>query len=1336
MGVRIVATAVLCHALVAAGLVTAPAAIAAPTSAALITAVDAPAGTVTGVTLDADPAAVAVGSSPVVDFPTRAGTYLVLSTGDATAVAPGTADTFVSTDLPGAPAGADGNDLTQVRLRLAPPARATCVLFDFTFLSEEYPEFVGTEFNDIFTAELNDSQFTLGENEVVAPLNFAYDSSGNPVSINTVFGMSPTPGTTMDGATPALTAKSPLQRGTDGGYQLILSVQDLGDPDLDSAVIIDHLRFGSGTSCKEGVTEITDTAARLGFVDQSDELRQLSRSSAGTGDTGLADALPGALAAAGTGSGTLDGSAAAARPTAIVDPTPPRDSNMPAVFTEDAETSDSPFRRGHGHDGEATGGTTSTQGTSATTVTWVSTAAREDPDAPTGAEDPGEVYFQPELSGSGGPDARITCDPAQETHPSMSPDGKRIAYASNAHGTWDIVVANAAPAGVDSCRQADPQWVTNGEGDSSWPTWLDADTVVFSSTRDDPLGDLYRIDIDGSDLLRLTTDVGVADTEPDARVVGEDDGWVIAFTTTRWEPDGSLALLVLDGAALPDPVEDPYAGFPELRVQADEPSWSPDGSPWALAFTSTRDDPAGGIWVAAWTNDGELFFDGQRSQVDVYGRAESHATWTFYDRFPSGTFANLVYTSEVATTDVSDALAADGSAVREIYRNQPVDEDHVSRRRDISEAGIDYSPDGRFVAYSVRSDGGGGPGWRLAVARADTLEAVDFPYDRSSRDIDLNPTWSPDGSTVAFVRRQAIGTAGYDPPRIFTVPVAEPGNGGSRRTSTITSHDRPERGTPFDVDPSWFPDSRHIAFARAWGDTQTRPTERFTVWTVDTQTRDATELTYCMPSGSGPEGCRTPVLGTSVSVSPDGAEMAVASLELSVPPDDPARVDARGGIGVLELTTSAVGIDVAGARTLTGLDATRSATPSRTLIARSDQPQWSPDGTEIAFSGVPAGQPQVRGIWAVSADGTAVRRVVDRPGPQHQPAYRPFTDLVLTMASGPVSSSGATVTATATNAGPALVTDGSVTVQLPDGVSTLGATGCTVSGTLVTCQLPDSFAAGQAAQFSIPVEGVRDGVTTTVAGVVASSTPERVVANNAAQVELHGTGGVAVTVALSSPDVWAGGHGLTATFTVRNVGTQPVQDVRLTTTFPAPLVVLPTGQPCLDGAGTCALGALAGGAATVLTATLNPPPVPSLPSPAPTPPVTVAVTGSVTTTSPDESAADDTAAQEVTVRRPRVVVTPAVARPGDTVFVIGTDFPPGQDVDLRWSQGVMSVHNPLVARPDGRFTQSVVLIADSLLAERRLRASSRPASPLYGEVSARLLVVQTSIDAPTFLYRK
>lgn len=242
-------------------------AMAAPSSDEIVSSLDVPVSTVTATEAIGDPRAVATLSEPISGFPIKGSDYLVISTGIATAL-PGNPEEEASTDLNGA-GSADNNDLTQVKLTLVPPASATCVAFDFAFLSEEYPEYVGPEFefNDIFTAERNESKFILEADQVNAPNNFARDSQGNAVSIDTVFGMSQVPGTVMDGSTPPLTASGPVEKKPDGSMDLFLSVQDLGDSVLDSAAIIDNLRWFSEPNCIDVVTTVDPTTAPPATVD-------------------------------------------------------------------------------------------------------------------------------------------------------------------------------------------------------------------------------------------------------------------------------------------------------------------------------------------------------------------------------------------------------------------------------------------------------------------------------------------------------------------------------------------------------------------------------------------------------------------------------------------------------------------------------------------------------------------------------------------------------------------------------------------------------------------------------------------------------------------------------------------------------------------------------------------------------------------------------------------------------------------------------------------------------------------------------------------------------------
>jgi hypothetical protein len=241
----------------AAALVIAPPAAAAGSD--ISRAIDIPDGDVSSSVVNASGDAVLTSSTPFGSFPRAGGDYLLLSTGRAQDVIGGGSDEFISTDL-GVTTGADGHDLSQVSFALTPPTAATCLSFDFEFLSEEYPEYVGSAYNDIFTAELNDSEFIVEGAQVVAPNNFAYDSAGNFISINTVLGMSPVPGTRMDGATEPLVAVSPIEKNLDSGLvSVILTVQDIGDSIYDSAVLVDNFRWLYGANCERTVSPLTDS---------------------------------------------------------------------------------------------------------------------------------------------------------------------------------------------------------------------------------------------------------------------------------------------------------------------------------------------------------------------------------------------------------------------------------------------------------------------------------------------------------------------------------------------------------------------------------------------------------------------------------------------------------------------------------------------------------------------------------------------------------------------------------------------------------------------------------------------------------------------------------------------------------------------------------------------------------------------------------------------------------------------------------------------------------------------------------------------------------------------
>lgn len=229
-----------------------PAAVQAATADQLVAAMGIPPANVVSATLTtSDPAGVGVGTAPLGRFFPRDGaSFAILSSGlAASAESPNDSDS-TSTVLGGLDTNL-GEDMVQLRVRLAPPSGAQCLGFDFAFFSEEFPEFVGSPFNDVFLAELGGSNFQIVGTTITAPLNFAVDPTGRLISINSVFGVSANTQSTYDGGTTALRAVAALGPSAFPTVDLVLTIADLGDSIYDSAVFLDNFSF-STTSCSGG----------------------------------------------------------------------------------------------------------------------------------------------------------------------------------------------------------------------------------------------------------------------------------------------------------------------------------------------------------------------------------------------------------------------------------------------------------------------------------------------------------------------------------------------------------------------------------------------------------------------------------------------------------------------------------------------------------------------------------------------------------------------------------------------------------------------------------------------------------------------------------------------------------------------------------------------------------------------------------------------------------------------------------------------------------------------------------------------------------------------------
>jgi hypothetical protein len=203
--------------------------------------------------MSSDPLGVGVSDADVGDwFPTSLdGAFAILSTGYAmSATMPNNQGNL--TGILGGLNNNTGRDLVRLHLQLAVPADAACLNFDFAYYSEEFPEFVGSPFNDAFVVQLNDSNLTISGTVILAPGNIALDSLGNPITVNGVFGVFGPTGTTYDGVTPLLRTAVPVTPSST--IDLYFSITDLGDSLYDSTVFIDSFRWSDAEGCVGGTT--------------------------------------------------------------------------------------------------------------------------------------------------------------------------------------------------------------------------------------------------------------------------------------------------------------------------------------------------------------------------------------------------------------------------------------------------------------------------------------------------------------------------------------------------------------------------------------------------------------------------------------------------------------------------------------------------------------------------------------------------------------------------------------------------------------------------------------------------------------------------------------------------------------------------------------------------------------------------------------------------------------------------------------------------------------------------------------------------------------------------